>query len=258
VKRLRAADLEVVRIGDGPSVVFIHGSVLGPEVTWRRQRPLAEDWTLVLPSRPGFGASPALERGDFELEAPIFAELLGDGAHLVGHSYGAVIALLAAARRPEAVLSLTVSEPGALRLAASAEAEAVIRQGETLYGARESLPPEAFLRMFREGTGSSQTTPPALSEEMRRGAELLMRERPPWEVEVPLAELAAASFPTLVISGGHSPVFEAVCDAVAAAAGGERAVIAGKGHSIPQTAGPYNERLHRFLRAGTGPAPSSD
>jgi pimeloyl-ACP methyl ester carboxylesterase len=253
VKRLRASDLEVVRVGEGPPVVFIHGSVLGPEVTWRRQRPLAEDWTLVLPSRPGFGASPALERGDFELEAPIFAELLGEGAHLVGHSYGAVIALLAAAQRPDAVLSLTVSEPGALRLAASEEAEEVIRQGEALYGARKSLPPQAFLRMFREGTGSSQTTPPALSEEMRRGADLLMRERPPWEAEIPLAELAAASFPTLVISGGHSPVFEAVCDAVAAGLGGERAVIAGKGHSIPQTGSPYNERLHRFLRADAAP-----
>ena len=30
----------------------------------------------------------------------MFAELLGDGAHLVGHSYGAVIALLAAGLRP--------------------------------------------------------------------------------------------------------------------------------------------------------------
>ena len=71
----------------------------------------------MIADRPGFGASPPLERGDFELEAPLFAELLGDGAHLVGHSYGAVIALLAAAERPEAVLSLTVSEPGALKLA---------------------------------------------------------------------------------------------------------------------------------------------
>jgi pimeloyl-ACP methyl ester carboxylesterase len=44
----------------------------------------------------GFAASPPLARGDFEAEAPLIAELLGDGAHLVGHSYGAVIALLAA------------------------------------------------------------------------------------------------------------------------------------------------------------------
>ena len=47
------------------------------------------------------------------------------------------------------------------------------------------------------------------------GARLLMRERPPWEAEPPLEELQRAYFPKLVISGGHSPVFEAVCDAVA-------------------------------------------
>jgi hypothetical protein len=33
----------------------------------------------------------------FDLEAPLIADLLGSGAHLVGHSSGAVIALL---RRP--------------------------------------------------------------------------------------------------------------------------------------------------------------
>ncbi|MEX2105468.1 MAG: alpha/beta fold hydrolase [Solirubrobacterales bacterium] len=251
---LKSTDLEVIREGDGPPVLFIHGSIVGPELSWRRQRPLAEHWTLILPSRPGFGASPPLERGDFELEAPLFADLLGEGAHLVGHSYGAVIALLVAARRPEAVRSLTVSEPGALGLAASEEAEAMIAQGETLYAARDSLPPEAFLRMFRDGTGSSRTTPEELSEQMRRGAELAMRERPPWEAEIPLAKLAEASFPTLVISGGHSAVFEAVCDAVAGALGAERAVIAGKNHSIPRTGAAYNERLHRFLLAGTEPA----
>ena len=45
------------------------------------------------------------------------AELLGDGAHLAGFSYGGVIALLAAAARPEAVRSLTVIEPPCLGVA---------------------------------------------------------------------------------------------------------------------------------------------
>src|SRR5205085_5786358 len=66
-------------------VVLVHGSVLGASVTWRKQQPLAEHWTLCTPNRPGFGASPASERGDFEAEAPLIAELLGDGAHPVGH-----------------------------------------------------------------------------------------------------------------------------------------------------------------------------
>jgi len=52
-------------------------------------------------------------RQDFEEDARDIAALLGDGAHLVGHSYGAVGALYAAALRPEAVHSLTVNEPPA-------------------------------------------------------------------------------------------------------------------------------------------------
>jgi len=233
-------------------VLFVHGSIAGPALTWRRQLPLAERWRLVIPSRPGFDGSPPLPRGDFEVEADLFAELLGDGAHLVGHSYGAVIALFAAARRPEAVLSLTVSEPGALKLAGTPAGEELIARGELLYAARGSIPPHDFLRFFRSGTGSSRMTPEELPEELLRGAELAMEERPPWEADVPLDALADAGFPALAISGGHSPVFEAVCDAVAERLGGERERIEGRGHNIPETGTPYNERLERFLLHAQG------
>ncbi len=113
-----SAGPDLKRAGSGPAVLLVHGSVLGAAQTWRHQLVLAERWSLLLANRPGFGGSPPSARGDFEAEAPIFAELLGEGAHLVGHSYGAVIALYAAALRPQAVRSLTVSEPGCLRVAA--------------------------------------------------------------------------------------------------------------------------------------------
>jgi pimeloyl-ACP methyl ester carboxylesterase len=239
--------LDVLEVGEGPRVVFVHGSIAGAGLTWKRQRPLAERWTLVIPNRPGFGASPPLERGDFEAEAPLFAELLGDGAHLVGHSYGAVIALYAAAERPEAVLSLTVTEPGSLTLAGTPEGEEMIANGNRLFAARDSISPADFLRYFRAGTGSSRSTPEKLPEELLRGAELAMAERPSWEADVPFEALAATDFPVLAISGGHSPVFEAVCDTIAERLSGERSTIEGKGHNIPETGTPYNERLERFL-----------
>jgi pimeloyl-ACP methyl ester carboxylesterase len=201
-------------------------------------------------NRPGFGASPALERGDFDVEAPLIADELGDGAHLVGHSYGAVIALCAAALGPDRVRSLTVSEPGALRLAAGVPAvDATIAHGEKLYRRRGEIDPRDFLALFRAGVGSTRETPGELPESLRRGVELLARERPPWEAEVPVDALARAPFRKLVISGGHSEVFEAVCDALAEGIGAERAVIAGRAHTIPATGAPYNERLERFLAA---------
>ncbi|MGA2320936.1 MAG: alpha/beta hydrolase [Solirubrobacteraceae bacterium] len=245
---LTAEDLDVTYVGSGPSVVLVHGSVVGAKRTWRHQLPLAEHWMLCLPNRPGFGSSPPLPRGDFESEAPLIAELLRDGAHLVGHSYGAVIALYAAALRPDAVRSLTVSEPGCLQVAAGdPRVDAQMGLGEVLYERAATLSPLEFLSTFRGGVGSTHKTPERLTGELLHGVRLLMRERPPWEAELPLEELRAAAFPKLVISGGHSPVFEVVCDTVASRLRAQRAVIAGRGHTIPATGAAYNERLHAFL-----------
>jgi pimeloyl-ACP methyl ester carboxylesterase len=245
---LGACDLDVARLGDGPPVVLVHGSVVGAQRTWQHQLPLAGSWTLALANRPGFGASPPLERGDFEAEAPLIAELLGDGAHLVGHSYGAVIALYAAALRPRAVRSLTVSEPGCMRVAAgNADVDAQIAAGDALYANAASLTPLDFLRAFRGGVGSTHATPPELGGELLQGARLLMSERPPWEAEPPLQQLREAPFAMLVISGGHSPVFEAVCDALAERLGARRETVAGRGHTIPAAGEPYNALLGSFL-----------
>jgi pimeloyl-ACP methyl ester carboxylesterase len=242
--------IAVERLGEGPPVLFIHGDIVGPSLTWRKQRELAERWSLMIPSRPGFGESPPLERNDFEVEAPIFAELLGDGAHLVGHSYGAVIALLVAALRPEAIRSLTVSEPGCLRVAAGVpEVDEMISNGELLFAHAEEISSENFLRMFRGGAGSAYGTPEQLPDELMHGVELLKRERPSWEAEIPLETLAAAELPVLVLSGGHSTAFEAVCDSLARALDAEREVITGRGHTVPSTGAPYNERLEAFMRA---------
>jgi pimeloyl-ACP methyl ester carboxylesterase len=242
-------ELDVLEIGSGPPVVLVHGSVLGAEATWRRQLLLAERWTLRLPNRPGFAGSPPLERGDFEREAPLIAELLGDGAHLVGHSYGAVIAICAAALRPEAVRSLTVSEPGCLRVAAGTPiVDQQIAGGEILYARASQMDPQQFLLAFRGGAGVTRETPEELTGELLKGARMLMRERPPWEASPPWDELRRAPFPKLVLSGGHSAVFEQVCDATARELGAERDTIPGRGHTIPACGAPYNERLERFLR----------
>jgi len=242
------ADTDVMRLGAGPPVLLVHGSVVGAGLTWRHQLELAEHWSLILPNRPGFGASRPLPRGDFEAEAPLMAELLGDGAHLVGHSYGAVIALYAAALRPQAVRSLTVSEPGCLAVVAGNPlVDEQIAHGELLYRGASTLSPLEFLSAFRGGVGSTHATPAELRGELLEGARLLMRERPPWEADPPLEELSRARFPKLVVSGGHSAVFEAVCDTVASRLHAERATVAGRGHTIPATGAPYNELLHAFL-----------
>ena len=66
---------------------------------------------------------------------------------------------------------------------------------------------------------------------------------------MPLAALASGSFPKLVVSGGHSAGFEAICDALAERIGASRTVVEGAGHEV-QFAGPaLNEKLLAFWRA---------
>jgi pimeloyl-ACP methyl ester carboxylesterase len=177
------------------------------------------------------------------------AELLSGGAHLVGHSYGGVVSMLAAAQRPEAVRSLTVIEPPAFAVARGDPAvEAFVAEATALWedGPEE---PGAFLAVFAALVGSSLPASDPLPPELERGARLLMVERPPWEAEIPLEALAAAPFPKLVVSGGHHAAFDAVCDVLEQRLGAERAVIAGAGHGVQRTGAPCNERLEAFLQS---------
>ena len=171
----------------------------------------------MLPNRPGFAASPPLARGDFEAEAPLIAELLGDGAHLVGHSYGAVIALYAAALRPEAVRSLTVSEPGCMRVAAGdPRVDAQIAAGELLYEHAQRLRAAGLpARVSRRRRLDARDAAAARRRAAAGRAAVHARTPSVGGATRRSQQLRAAPFSKLVISGGHSPVFEAVCDALA-------------------------------------------
>jgi pimeloyl-ACP methyl ester carboxylesterase len=227
-------------------VVLVHGSVTGSQ-TWSAQRPLAERWDLVVLTRPGFPPGPPVERVDFEEHAELVAGELGNRAHLVGHSYGGVIALLAAARRPEAVQSLTVIEPPATRVAAGhPAADAFGRAGAEWWRDGPRDDPEAFLRGFLAHVGSGFDPPSPLPPALEQGARTLVVERGPWEADIPLDELAAAPFPTLVVSGAHHAGFDAICDVLEERLGAERVVLPGAGHN-PQRVPGFNEALEDFL-----------
>jgi len=89
-------------------IVFVHGSVVGGRSTWGGQVSLGDRYELLIVDRLGFPPNLPVERVDFETDAGLVASLLERGDHLVGHSYGGVISLLAAASRTEVVRSLTV------------------------------------------------------------------------------------------------------------------------------------------------------
>ena len=237
--------LDVTTLGSGPRVVFVHGSVTDAALSWHKQRPLAKRWTLVLPNRPGYGASPIEGRVDFAADAPAIASLLDEPSHLVGHSYGGIVAMLAAVMRPECVRSLTVIEPPAFAVTrGEPETDAYVAQMLGLWKNRLD-DPEAFLRRFAPLLGVD-LAPRPLSPALLQGARLLLDERGPWEAELPLAELARSGIPMLVVSGGHHPVLERVCDLIAVTTGARRECITGAGHSVSRIGTRFNAVLESF------------
>jgi citrate synthase len=64
---------------------------------------------------------------------------------------------------------------------------------------------------------------------------------------VPFDELVPTAFPKLVVSGGHSAAFDAVCDVLEERLGAERAVLPGAGHSVQRLGEPFNELLASFV-----------
>jgi pimeloyl-ACP methyl ester carboxylesterase len=229
-------------------VVLVHGSVGNGPATFASVEPLQERFELVIPNRGGYPPNPPLSQIDFDEQAEELAPLLEDGAHLVGHSYGGVISLLIAARHPKLVRSLTVSEPPAFAVARDRpEVERLIAELSAFFAAGPHAP-AAYLRGFLAVVGSDIRLPEPLPPDLEQGAHAAIAERPPWEAEIPLDDLAAAPFPKLVISGAHHPAFDAVCDVLEERLGAERAVLPGAGHSIPRAPG-YAEQLRAFLEA---------
>jgi pimeloyl-ACP methyl ester carboxylesterase len=238
-----------------PRVVLVHGSVVNGDATWAAQRPLAEHFELVIPNRRGFPPGGEVERVDFEDEAEWLDPLVEPGTHLVGHSYGGVISLFAAARYADRLQSLTLVEPPAFSVAhGNAAADEFVAGGVELWE-RGPRDPAVFLRAFLTSVGSS-IPPGQFSDALLQGARTLMVERGPWEAKPPLDELSAAPWPKLVVSGAHSRAFDAVCDVLEIRLGAERAVLPGAGHSVPRLGEPFNALLESFVYRAENTAPA--
>jgi pimeloyl-ACP methyl ester carboxylesterase len=110
--------LHAQEIGSGPPVVMLHGLLVGNMTTWyfSAAPELAKRHRVVLFDLRGHGLSERAGRGydvatmTRDLEAVIDRTANGEKVALVGHSYGAVVALAFALRSPERVSKLVVVE----------------------------------------------------------------------------------------------------------------------------------------------------
>jgi pimeloyl-ACP methyl ester carboxylesterase len=212
------------------------------------QQPLAENYRLVIPYRRGYGTSPAITRVDVTIDAQDVLELIGDGAHLVGTSMGAMVSMIAAAQRPSAILSLTLIEPPAFPLAldrpAVAEVAASMKRHWSSADPRD-LPgfAEGFLRALKYDMKLPRPLPSELEVSIRN----LTTEKP-WRCDVPVGAIADAAFPKAVVCGDWSEAFMAITERLAKLIGAERKQIPGASHAVQQKVPEFNEYLADFLQ----------
>ena len=237
----------VIREGEGPEVLLVHGGAR-PESTWGALAPLRARWTLALVHRRGYPPSPPPPEGhhDFEVDAADVASLLGARPHIVAHSYGVVGTLIAATREPARVRSLTLIEPPLFHLVpGDPEVARLERMGnEVLTHGLEA--DAATLREFLRLAGAPDVDDGPLPDEVARGVRRAHGGRLPGEARPALELIRDAGVPTLVVSGGHAPGLERICDALATALDARRLVAPGAGHFVAAAPG-FVDRLHEFL-----------
>jgi pimeloyl-ACP methyl ester carboxylesterase len=239
-----------------PTVVLVHGgaqgSAKGGDAQFSRQSRLAtQGWRVIAPDRPGHGRSPSPGRpDDAEADGLWVADLLGEGAHLVGHSFGACVALAAAALRPAAVRSLTLIEPAMHALAAGDPRVQEFLKGMMAVHAGASSASEVALGFLKHVNVPAEVRGPSSAEELERMGEAIRRMKlpsPDW-LRTSLENIKAERVPALVVTGGWSPAFEAVGDVVAGLCGAARVVAASDHHLVQLASDEFNLRLAQFMR----------
>lgn len=222
--------LDVVRVGQGPRVLLIHGSA-ADRTTWSIQlgSPLRERFTLIAYDRRALDT--------VEGQAADAAEILsGERALIVGSSFGAVIAVELVRTRPELCAGAVLIEPP---MSADDETPAAPTAFLAEFDRRVAeqggeAAAELFLRTVL-GDAAYERMPRAFQErskqkwaEIRADSAALIAYRPRY------AELRAVDVPVLLLGGDRSagyfrPTLEALHRSLPRA---RLEIVSGAGHML--------------------------
>jgi pimeloyl-ACP methyl ester carboxylesterase len=232
--------------GEGRPVVLLHGAFAGAS-SWSAQAPAlaAAGYRVYLPERRGHAHTP-------DVQGPLTYEVMADDtvayldgvvggpAHLVGWSDGAVVALLAARRRPELVDRLVLigryynpsgKVPGGLTDQLVAGGDQLMGFLRAEYDQVSPDGPDHFPMVYAK-TLRMLTTEPGLD----------------------LASLAAVAAPTLVLQGDRDEVTLEHGAAVAAALPHGRLAVLPGTHALPAENPQVVNPLLVWFLAGATPA----
>lgn len=213
--------------GRGAPVVFIHGSYATTS-TWRALiKEFSRNHTCISMKLPGHCGTP--DPGDFsrpgiETELEILEEIVrlqtDEPVHLVGHSYGGVVALAQALKANLDISQLSLFEPVAIWVLKKAQdVEACATVEKFLLDYRRAVnrnQPFACGKVidFWGGEGEFETLPDVLKESMQP---LVANNIRHWDVlaavESTVTDLQLCTTPTRLVCGTRSnPVARAICN----------------------------------------------
>ncbi len=246
------------RCGDGPPLVLVHGAFSDHDTNWAQVKDaLASEFTVYAVARRGRGCTAATHDHTVEDEGRDVAclvQAIDEPVFLLGHSYGAHVALLAAAEVPQRVRKLVLYEPpqpDMIDAAGLAALDLLAQAGDwdgfatRFFGVELAVPQEELAQLR-----ATEFWPPIVADAPASHRDVMALSRYSFEAD----RFRALPMPVLLQIGSESPRQFFVTDALAAVLRDVRIeALAGQAHEGMTTAPQmYVESLSRFLAPAAG------
>lgn len=239
----------VIKGGEGPAIVFLHGTGGSGKVWFNQLRRFEATHHVIAPDLPGYGETPLPDTIRSIDDYPAFVKALLETAGLeravlVGNSMGGRVALQLALDHPERASGLVLVNASGLKI-----------PGIPTLNVREADPAEFASRLYYRAPGASSSRGAlaerfASSPEQLRARETMLRlTAPPLrdDMQQRLGEIQA---PTLVIWGeGDRILPPAYAEAFVAGIPGSRLAMIPRAGHVPmiERPGAVNEAISQFL-----------
>lgn len=217
--------VEYQESGLGQTIVFVPGS-FSTGSSWRNiSAPLSERYRTITTSLCGYGKTQELRKPEsvhMEDEMDVLEAVLNraDGpAHLVAHSFGALVALTLAMRRTPKLLSMTLLEPTAFNLLDSGgefslnqEVHAMTDRYMTAWEGGNQRAVRDVIDFYGEA-GTFDAYPSMVQEKLiSQTPTNILDWKTAYADSIKLEDLTAVEVPTLVVTGRSSHLAMQCCN----------------------------------------------
>ncbi|MCR9139028.1 MAG: alpha/beta hydrolase [Alphaproteobacteria bacterium] len=254
-------------------VVALHSSASSSHQWKHLEETLSHRFTMSAPNLPGYGGEAVMHTacadGVRMVAAPIIQHIAGFGqpVHLVGHSFGAAVALKIALTMPHLVKSLTVYEPAAFHFLKSGDGaeqalfDKIYDVSQAVSDSHAAGSPTRGMQAFIDfwnGTGAWDSMPEHTRDGLSTLAPSIMADFANGLSETwSLADLADLPMPVLMLTGMDSPdIAQHVATRIADAIPHSRlALLPGMGHMAPVFEPDWvNPRIYEHIISTERPA----